>query len=155
MELSVRSCLALCVVLLNGTAWANPAVKKAADQFVGGVTWQAQSVLSADFSCAGRIEHAILGTSDKEIVVAIFTPDLSRAPEVLRFDAAGRQPQAARIRLEDSALTPAEITTLAGSAPTGYRPSATCKGVRLSDAASDAAHIYWDHDSKKFDSWAQ
>lgn len=155
MHFSQKSCLAACLVLLVNTAWANPAVKKAADQFVGGVAWQAQSVLTADFSCAGKTEHAILGTSDKEIVVAIFTPDLKRAPEVLRFEAGGRKPEAAKIRLEDSSLTPAEITTLAGSAPTGYKPSKTCKGVRLSDDASDAAHIYWDHDSKKFDSWAQ
>lgn len=148
---------ALCAALAAAAAPAdtNPAVKAAAERFIGGIQWQAQSVLTADFSCAGKRQNAILGTSDKEIVVALFTQGLARPPEVLRFAGEGRKPGAAKIRLDDITLTPDEVRTLAGALPPGYRPSASCKGVRLSDDASDAAHIYWDHEARRFDSWTQ
>jgi hypothetical protein len=137
------------------TATASPAVKAAAQRFVGGVEWQENSVLKGDFSCAGKQQSAILGTSKNEIVVAVFTQDLARAPEVLRFASEDRKPAEAKIRIDDSSLSVDEIQTLAGMVPPGYRMSKTCKGVRLSDDASDAAHIYWDHDARRFDSWSQ
>jgi hypothetical protein len=141
--------------LATAASVASPAVKAAATRFVGGVDWQEKSVLRADFSCAGKRQSAILGTSKDEIVVAVFTHDLARAPEVLRFASQDRKPAAAKIRLDHSSLSREEIATLAGTVPPGYRPSKTCKGVRLSDDASDAAHIYWDHDARRFDSWTQ
>jgi hypothetical protein len=134
-------------------ALASPAVKEAAQRFVGGIEWQEKSVLKGDFRCDGRQRHAILGTSDKEVVVAVFTQGLAHAPEVLRFDREQHTGEV-RIRLDDAALNLKEIETLAGMIPPGYRPSPRCKGVRLVDDASDAAHIYWDHDKRRFDSWS-
>ena len=139
----------------SSAALANPAVKAAATRFAGAIAWQEGSVLTGDFSCSGKPQSAILGTSNKEIVVAVFTQDLSKPPELLRFASEGRAPAEAKIRLEDSSLSKAEIKALSSSVPRGYRPSKTCKGVRLSDDSSDAAHIYWDHNARRFDSWTQ
>ena len=136
-------------------AQASPSVKAAAAHFIGGIAWQEGSVLSADFSCAGKKQSAILGTSDTEIVVAVFTQNLGKPPEVLRFDARDRKPAEARLRLEDSALSKDEIQSLSNAAPPGYRQSKTCKGLRLSDDGSDTAHIYWDHEARRFDTWTQ
>lgn len=146
---------ALAMLACAGAAAADTDVKAAADRFVSGIAWQPASVLKGDFSCAGQQQFAILGTSAHEIVVAVFTHGLAQAPEVLRFESAERKAGEAKIRLEESTLSPDEVKTLAGAEPPGYRPSARCKGVRLSDDASDAAHIYWDHGSKRFDSWSQ
>jgi hypothetical protein len=148
----------LLLAALTGTgadALANPAVKAAASHFVGGIAWQEGSVLTADFSCAGKAQSAILGTSDKEIVVAVFTQSLAKPPEVLRFASEDHNPAEAKIRLEDSSLTKDEIASLSNATPPGYRPSKTCKGLRLSDDSSGAAHIYWDRDGRRFDSWTQ
>ena len=153
----VTPCLLLLLALMgmSGAAAASPAVKAAASRFVSGIAWQESSVLTGDFSCSGKQQNAILGTSDKEIVVALFTQDLSKPPEVLRFASEERKPGEAKIRLEDSSLSKDEIETLSSAVPPGYRPSKTCKGVRLSDDSSEAAHIYWDHDARRFDSWTQ
>jgi hypothetical protein len=155
MQTCARLILAAVIGLASAASVASPAVKAAAARFMEGVQWQEQSVLTADFSCSGKPQSAILGIAKNEIVVAVFTQDLGRAPEVLRFSSDERRPGEAKIRIDDSALSREEITTLAGTAPPGYRPSKTCKGVRLSDDASDAAHIYWDHDARRFDSWSQ
>jgi hypothetical protein len=130
-------------------------VRTAAEKFVPGVTWRAATVLQADFACAGKMQQAILGSSANEIVVGIFTDGLEQAPALLRFEADARNRAESKIRLDDYTLTAAEIEGVSGTAPVGYRPSATCHGVRLSDDSSDAAHIYWDHDNRRFDSWTQ
>ena len=146
---------ALAMLACAGAAAADADVKAAAERFVSGIAWQAPSVLAGDFSCAGQRQFAILGTSAHEIVVAVFTHGLAQAPEVLRFESEERKAGAAKIRLEETSLTLDEVKTLAGAEPPGYQASASCKGVRLSDDASDAAHIYWDHVAKRFDSWSQ
>jgi len=130
-------------------------VQTAAAQFSSDVTWRESTVLAADFSCAGKVQFAILGGSPKEIVVAIFTEGLGERPALLRFEANAHDIRAAKIRLDDYSLSAEEITGLSGTAPTGYRPSSNCHGVRLSDQGIDAAHIYWDHDHRRFDSWTQ
>lgn len=155
MRAPTRWLLLAALMGASAAALASPAVKAAAARFVGGIDWQEGSVLTGDFSCSGKPQNAILGTSDKEIVVALFTQDLSKPPEVLRFASDDRKPAEAKIRLEDSSLSKDEIKTLSSAAAPGYRPSKTCKGVRLSDDSSDAAHIYWDHEARRFDSWTQ
>ncbi|MES2151583.1 MAG: hypothetical protein V4508_17535 [Pseudomonadota bacterium] len=155
MTTFARSLLGIVTLLACAGSAASPAVKEAATRFVSGIEWQEKSVLSADFSCGGGRQDAILGTSGKEIVVAVFTQGLAKAPELLRFASEERKPAQAKIRLEDSALSIDDVQTLAGSKPPGYRPSKSCKGLRLSDDGSDAAHIYWDHDARRFDSWSQ
>ena len=155
MRATPRLLLLAALIGASAGTLANPAVKAAATHFIGGIAWQEGSVLTADFSCAGKKQSAILGTSDSEIVVAVFTQDLAKPPEVLRFGAEDRNPAEAKIRLEDSSLSKDEIQSLSNAVPPGYRQSKTCKGLRLSDDGSDAAHIYWDHDARRFDTWTQ
>jgi hypothetical protein len=130
-------------------------VRMAAEKFAGNVMWRPASVLEADFNCTGKVQYAILGTSAQEIVVAIFNQDLTQAPALLRFDSDARNGTASKIRLDDYSLTAAEIAGVSGAEPVGYRQSIACHGVRLSDDSHEAAHIYWDHDNGRFDSWAQ
>lgn len=130
-------------------------VRNAAERVGTGVAWDAKSVLEADFSCTGKVQYAILGVSANEIVVAIFNRGLDQAPERLRFDADDHDIRVAKIRRDDYTLSVAEITGLSGTAPVGYKPSDKCYGVRLSDDGAQAAHIYWDHEHQRFDSWAQ
>lgn len=155
MRMFARLMLSTAIVVASAAAVASPAVKAAAERFAGGVAWQEESVLEGDFSCTGKQQRAILGTADGEIVVAVFTRGLGQAPEVLRFagheDAAG----AATIRLEDASVARDTIEAFAGKILPGYRPSTTCKGFRITGDASDVAHIYWDHDARRFDSWSQ
>ena len=151
---------ALVGVLLPALAWAQPAVdpaavRAAALKFAGGVAWRADTVIAADFSCTGNVQQAILGVLPDEILVAIFRHGLELPPETLRFDAGDRNILASKLRVDDYSLTADEIAGVSGTAPAGYRPSTTCHGVRLSDDTSEAAHIYWDHDHGRFDSWAQ
>jgi len=151
---------ALAGALLPGPAWAQTdtdkaAVHAAALKFAGGIAWRADTVIAADFTCTGKVQQAILGVLPDEILVAIFTQGLDQKPETLRFDAGERNVVASKIRVDDLSLTADDIAGVSGTAPVGYRPSATCHGVRLSDDTSEAAHIYWDHDHQHFDSWAQ
>jgi hypothetical protein len=36
-----------------------------------------------------------------------------------------------------------------------FRRSRTCKGLNLSDEKIDSAHIYWNHEAKRFDDWVR
>ena len=49
-----------------------PPIMTAAAKFVPGVTWRTKSIVTADFSCRGRREQAILGVSAQELVIAVF-----------------------------------------------------------------------------------
>jgi hypothetical protein len=131
------------------------AVSTAADKFTGNFMWRPATLLTADFNCTGKVQHAMLGTAANEIAVAIFANGLDRPPALLRFEGDAQSIAQSKIRLDDYTLSPAEIADITGTPPVGYRPSAACHGVRLSDDRSEAAHIYWDHDHQQFDSWVQ
>lgn len=151
---------ALASLLLAPAAWAqsaptHAAVHAAAASFAGGIAWRAETVIAADFSCTGKVQQAILGVLPDEILVAIFTHGLDQAPELVRFEASEHNLLASKIRVDDYSMSAQEIAGVSGAAPVGYRPSRTCHGVRLSDDSSEAAHIYWDHDHRRFESWTQ
>lgn len=131
------------------------AVQAAAARFASGLAWRSASLLEADFSCSGKIEQAILGTSDQEIAVAIFTLGLNQPPSLVHFDASGRNIEASKIRVDDYNLTVDEIAGVTGETPVGYRPSSACHGVRVSDDSYEAAHIYWNHADRRFNTWSQ
>lgn len=131
------------------------AVQAAAEKFAGSLLWRASTVLTADFNCTGKVQYALLGISNSEIAVAIFVNGLNQPPAMLRFETAGLNIIESKIRLDDYGMTATEIAGLTGATPAGYRPSTACHGVRLSDDRSDAAHIYWDYDNQRFDSWSQ
>ena len=141
----------LCAPLL---AFAQvPAIAAAANKFVPGVTLKKESIVAGNFSCRGRVERAILGTKKSEIVVAIFLRSLRMPPTVLRYSANTRDPTTSELKVEDWYFEPMEFENLVGHLPDGLRPSRTCKGLNLSDGRIDSAHIYWNHNTKKFSDW--
>lgn len=153
----MRNWLWLVLLAAAAPAWAQDgkAVAAAASQFAGDIVWRPASVLDADFSCSGKTEHAILGTSLTEIVVGIFTDGLARPPALVRFTAQNRHPLALKINLEANDLRADELQEMAGDVPSGYQVRPDCFSVRLSDDQIDAVHIYWDHTNRQFGSWSQ
>jgi hypothetical protein len=134
-------------------------VETAATQFVKEVKWRKESVITGNFSCKGKKEQAILGTSreagtNKEfIIVAIFINGLSKAPEILRYSGSARDPSTTVLTVEDMNFDSKEFIQEIGNMPEGMRPSKICKGINMSDGAIDSAHIYWNHDKKQFSDW--
>lgn len=153
--LSLKRALAFTLILSTvSVAFAHAdSVPAAAKRFFPGIKWKPASVVVGDFSCQGRIEQAILGTTKTEIVVAVFIGSLARAPKLLRFSAASRDPATSELTIEDGDFDPAQFEREIGYIPDGMRPSKTCKGLNLSDGNVDAAHIYWNHNDKQFTAW--
>jgi hypothetical protein len=133
-------------------AQENPTVA-AATKFIPGVTWKESSVVTGNFSCRGRAERAVLGTNKSEIVVAIFLGTLTEPPVVLRYSAKARDPETSELTIEDGDFEPKQFESEVGYIPDGFRPSKTCKGLNLSDGKIDSAHIYWNHNAKRFSDW--
>ena len=150
-RLIVSSLLLLCAPLLASAQVAETVA--AATRVVPGVLWKKESVVVGNFSCRGRIERAILGTSKSEIVVAIFLGGLTKPPRVLRYSASSRDPATIELKIEDGDFEPKGFENEVGYIPEGLRPSKTCKGLNLSDGKIDSAHIYWNHNAKQFGDW--
>jgi hypothetical protein len=129
-------------------------VAEAASGFLPGVEWRASSVLEGDFTCRGRVEHAILGVNDRDVVVAIFAEGLERPPEVLGRSRDVHDPDVAVLALEDMDFEPREFEDQVGYVPDGMRPSKTCKGLNLGGGNVDSLHVYWDHDARNFSAWS-
>lgn len=139
------------LVLFFGVAQA-PSIVTAASKFVPGVTWRPKSVVTADFSCRRGKEQAILGVTATEIVIAVFLNGTTNKPEVLRYSASARDATEVKLTLESLDYDP---KAEAFSELPGFRRSRTCKGLNLSDDKVDSAHIYWNHDAKRFDDWVR
>jgi hypothetical protein len=129
-----------------------PSVAIAAAKFLPEVNWRAESSVSADFTCRGRQESAIVGTTSKEIIIAIFVDGVGQKPEVLRYSAKMRDARTAKLTTETLDYDPKDED--AGDLR-GFRRSKTCMGLSLSDEKIDSAHIYWNHEAKRFDSWVR
>jgi hypothetical protein len=137
--------LSLSLLLLSQTVVGQDPVIKAGARYVPGVTWQAKSVVIGDFTCRGRKQTAILGTSSSEIVVAVFLNGTNQHPEVIRDSA--RQAASVKLTIED--LDYETDYTLPG-----FQRSKTCNGLVLDDGEIDPAHLYWNHESLQFSGWA-
>ena len=114
-------------------------IEKAATKYVTRVAWRRHSIVSGNLTCQGRKEHAILGVSESEIVIAVFVNGLDTRPEVLRYSGKARNPKTAELKIEDLDYDPKEVI---GSDLDGFRGSKSCKGLNLSDGETDSAHIY-------------
>lgn len=134
---------------------ASPPVAAAAKRFHPSAHWQERSVVQGDFSCRGRRELAILGTSQTEIVVAVFLNGLSRKPELLQFSASVRNAESAVLTTETLDFSVQEFESEVGPLPEGLRPSKTCRGLNMSDQETDSVHIYWNRKSRQFDGWSR
>jgi hypothetical protein len=155
LGLSLKRAFAFALILSTfSVAFAETgSVPAAAKRFFPGINWKPASVVIGDFSCQGRIEQAVLGTTKTEIVVAVFVGSLARAPKLLRFSAASRDPATSTLTVEDGDFDPAQFEREVGYIPDGMRPSKTCKGLNLCDGNIDSAHIYWNHNAKQFVAW--
>jgi hypothetical protein len=125
-------------------------IEKAAMKYFPTVTWRRHSIVSSDFTCQGRKQHAILGVSESEILIAVFVSGLGKRPDVLRYSGRARNPKTAELRIEDLTYDPKELI---GSDLEGFERSTSCKGLNLSDGERDSAHIYWNHKTYRFDDW--
>ena len=143
--------IALFAMAFSLSAAQVPSVIEAAPRFVPGVVWRPKSVLTADFSCRGRKEQAILGVTAKEIVIAVFLNGPAEPPEVLGYSAEVRDASEAQLTTESLDYDPKDDV---GDLP-GFRRSRTCVGLNLSDDRIDSAHIYWNHDAKRFEDWVR
>jgi hypothetical protein len=137
--------ITLLLALLSQLTAGQDTVMRAATRYVPGVTWRAKSVVTGDFTCGGRRQTAILGTSATEIVVAVFLNGTDKRPEVIR--SSGRQSNSVTLTTED--LDYELDYTLPG-----FQRSKTCKGLVLDDGEVDPAHFYWNHESLRFDAWS-
>jgi hypothetical protein len=137
-------------MILIGAVQVSP-ITTAAARFVPGATWRSNSVLTADFSCRGRKEQAILGVTSSEIVIAVFLNGTGEKPEILRYSAAARNISQTTLTIESLDYAPDEET---GPLP-GFRRSPSCQGLNLSDDRIDSAHIYWNHDTQRFADWVR
>ena len=145
--------ISLLLVLFSQVTVADgrePSIDAAAARYVPGVSWRADSVVSGDFSCRSRAEQAILGTNRTELVVAVFLNGTNRRPQVLRYSAKVRNPSSTTLEAEDLDYDPKEDV---GYVLPGFRRSKTCKGLKLNDGRTDSPHIYWNHNSHRFEDW--
>jgi hypothetical protein len=137
-------------ILRSSQAQDAASIEKAAMKYVPGVEWQRGSIVSGNFTCRGRTEHAIMGVSTSDIVIAVFVKGLHVRPQVLQYSRRARNPQTAELKVEDLDYDPKDRI---GSDLDGFRRSKSCPGLNLSDDRSDSAHIYWNHKSHRFEDW--
>ena len=140
------------ILAVMQAAASSSTVATAASKFVPNVMWRSKSVLSADFTCRGRKEQAILGSSSTDIVIAVFVNGPTQSPEVLRYSTQMRDPAKARLTLESLAY---DATDPDAPDLRKYRFSRSCKGLNLDDGRIDAAHIYWNPEAKRFEDWVR
>jgi hypothetical protein len=122
-------------------------VTKAAARFQPGVTWKSASVTNADFTCRSHKQTGVLGESGEAVVVAVFLSGMDQEPEVLSFTL---HRGFATLETDDLNYDPME--DLGYSLP-GFHRSKTCKGLSVDDRETDPVHLYWNHQSVRFDSW--
>jgi hypothetical protein len=145
------SALALWFFTLSTHAASDSAAVAAASRFHPSVTWLAKSKVTADFTCRGNADVALLGHTDKTTIVAIFSHGLSSKPQFLEFDLYFTS--ALTLTAESLSATAEDYRSFLGYAPDGIVTSATCKGLALSDGDTDPFHIYWNTKVGAFDTW--
>jgi len=62
--------------------------------------------VTADSSCRGKVEKAVLGVGKSDIVIAVFLNGLNRRPEILRYSAKARNAATAVLAVEDLNIDP-------------------------------------------------
>ena len=127
-------------------------VSTSAKAYYPKATWQEKSVLTGDFTCQGRQEYAILGTSEELIVIAVFVRGLGEKPEILEYSAKARVAKWAELSKVSLDYDPMEEV---GYELEGFARSKTCSGLNLTDNEIDSAHIYWDVKAKVFRDWVR
>jgi hypothetical protein len=120
----------------------------AASTFAPKVSWRAASAVTADFTCDGRAQQAILGNTATEIFVAVFVHGLDQAPELLRYSTEMRNPAKVRMVVETLNYRSKDAPDLRK-----FHLPPTCRGLRVDDGRIPPAHIYWNPETKQFADW--
>jgi hypothetical protein len=136
------ACLAL---LLNARAETSADLMiRAASKYFPSVAWQEKSSVTGDFTCSGHKQTAILGTAGKDVVVAVFLDGLNRKPQELRFDI---------FEAQFAQLATESLDYQLDYELPGFQRSKSCLGLNVADRETDSAHLYWDHNAKRFGMW--
>jgi hypothetical protein len=122
----------LALKFLQLAAAQSPSIEAAAARFVPDVVWRPLSVVTAGFSCQGRKQYAIPGASKSENQRYFVTRKI-------------RHRSFSRRKI----WTTTQRKTWDSIFPVSRR-SRTCKGLNLTDAETDSAHIYWNHETRRF-----
>src|SRR5207253_3274950 len=115
-----------CLFLLFFSQIATPqeVLMRIASSYIPHVTWRANSLVTGDFTCHGKIQLAILGTTPTEIVVAVFLHGANEKPGELRF----RDFQRMSTKLKTETLNYKPDRQLPG-----FHRSRVCKGLTVKD----------------------
>ncbi len=150
--------LTVAYFLLLGVAHAaepsTASVAAAAKRFSPATDWMANSVATGDFTCEGRVQHAILGRSRSGVVVAIFTNQLKSKPQLLRFEPDPRAAEGPELQLDDLSFEDEDFWKEVSSLAPGLRKSKTCKGLSIHGGERDALHIFWNLSRRRFETWS-
>jgi len=148
--------IALLALLVGAVASAQaqgtPALQALA-AFEPEVRWDETSELTADITCDGRPDHALLGRRDGRVYVGLVVSGRPR-PEILSFGVGGGIQDA--ICAEPAVLSVESLDydpKKAGGRLDGFRRSKRCKGLRLSGGQCDSIHFFWNHRTKELDWW--
>jgi hypothetical protein len=130
-----------------------PPVAASAARYHPNIRWQESSVVSGDFACRGLPQAALAGDTPGAMHVAIFSTGLRRPPDVLAFPVPRRSPTSSKLQVIPLEQLASMARLATGGLPDGLRPQAQCDAIRLDNGEIDAVYIYWNHNSKLFDSW--
>ncbi|MEO5924923.1 MAG: hypothetical protein ABIR70_13975 [Bryobacteraceae bacterium] len=145
---------ALLTLLLPPCLAQSKVVATAAARFQPEVTWQEKSVIHADFSCQGRREAAILGTTKETIVVAIFINGSAQKPELVTYPQDVFAPTwPLSIEIDGLDYNVKQRAEDLGTPLQGLQRSKTCKGIYLGNHQEDGIHIYWNRVMREFNEW--
>jgi hypothetical protein len=152
-KLTVYFLFALCTA---GQAFAQSTTTlNAATQFAPQIQWKPESAQTGDFSCNNQHEFAMLGTSNGEIAVAIFTNSLSNPPKLIRYTADNLDAANAQLSTESLNFNIDQQMRQWGFVPEGLIASKTCKGlVVMAHEEIEPVHIYWNQLTQQFEDWS-
>ena len=119
------------------------------------VIWDPQSSVSADVSCDGIADTAVVGYQKHAVWLGVVfgskSPRTSK-PTVLRFEL-GKEAQNSFCAMPVSIeVRPIDCTTEDGPLP-GCRPIKGCMAFSMVDERCDSHHFYWDSIQKSLAWW--
>jgi hypothetical protein len=111
------------------------------------ITWDRQSVVTADIACDHGLDQAYLGRSAHQVYVGF----VRAANKKARFcnSAWGDHQDAI---CEEPAMLSVESMDYDLDAR-GFKRSRTCKGLVLSGGDCDPIHLFWNHATQNLDWW--
>jgi hypothetical protein len=148
--------LVLSVLMASFWAYAEASTSSPMLEEITGVRWNVTSTVFGDFTCSGKKDIAMYGTSEKSGYVVMIQPAKKGAkPSYLVFPDQRPDPSSIEFIVEslDVARDKALQKELRFAAPT-FRSSKKCKGLLFRVGDTDAKHIFWDRRARAFKWWS-